>query len=272
MQSSFMEFEFGKVHYRQAISGQKQTLLFLHGFNSSAASFSAVCELLKDHFNLICLDFPGHGLSAHIAEERYFNYYTLQGLTEITLQFISQLKLSPFHIVASSMGCHVAVHAMPKLKMLDGLVLIGCIHGRTKEKVMSCSFPEIGSIFNVAPNAQEMTAIASLSAASPQGIQQMMRDLQKNDGRFRKIYSSYYLEDTGTWVDEIELLQRSGLPHLHIQGVQDKLINSSYYKAQLLREGMEVSEVELVNDAGHMVHLDQAGHCARLILSRVNGV
>ncbi len=265
MQSSYMTFDFGQLHYQQAMSGKKQTILFLHGFNSSSASFSSLFELLKDRFNLVSLDFSGHGQSDPITDKKHLNYYTIQGLVEITTQFIRRLNLQNFYIAASSMGCHMAVCAMPELKTLQGLVLIGCIHGRTKEKTMSCSFPEIGTIFNPTPNTSEITAIASLSASSPEGIQQMMRDLKNNDGQFRKIYSSYYLEETNAWVDEIKLLEVSGLPHLHIQGVQDKLINSIYYKDQLIKEGMKASQIQLINDAGHMVHLDQSKACATLI-------
>ncbi|MCE3269479.1 MAG: alpha/beta hydrolase fold family protein, partial [Burkholderiales bacterium] len=93
MQSSFMKFEFGELHYQHFMSGKKTTILFLHAFHSSAASYSQVCDVLKDQFNVVCMDFPGHGLSAHVNIEQYSWYYSLEGFTAVMLEFINNLKL-----------------------------------------------------------------------------------------------------------------------------------------------------------------------------------
>ncbi len=76
MQSHYLELDWGKLHYQAYFANHQKTLLFLHSFNSSAASFGKLCALLKDQFNLVCLDFPGHGLSSHLDITQYADYYT----------------------------------------------------------------------------------------------------------------------------------------------------------------------------------------------------
>src|SRR5271170_1855867 len=115
MASSFMDFNFGKIHYQHYSTGKKKTLLFLHSFHSSAASFLNVCDLLKDQFNLLCLDFPGHGLSQHLNVRKYSEYCSLSGLTAVLIEFVNRLKINNLYICGSSMGGNAAVRAVPSL-------------------------------------------------------------------------------------------------------------------------------------------------------------
>jgi len=135
MPSSFMELEFGKLHYLHCMSDKTKTILFLHAVHSSSKSYLSVCDLLKDQFNLICLDFPGHGLSDHVDIEKHSWYYSMDGFTALLIKFIERLKLENLYIVGDSIGGNTAIRAMHALKMLRGVVLMRSAQAKTKEEL-----------------------------------------------------------------------------------------------------------------------------------------
>jgi len=61
------------------------------------------------------------------------------------------------------------------------------------------------------------------------------------------------------------MLKNNPLPLLYILGKQDGFINSVFYKKLLLERGLAESQIKLLDQAGHICHLDQPEICAKLI-------
>lgn len=124
MQSKYMDFEFGKIHYQISDFTKINTLILLHAFHSSSVSYTKVCELLSDQFNLICMDFPGHGKSDRINTKLHGWYYSVEGFSSLVIDFVNRLELKNYFIVGDSIGGNSAVRVMPSLKSLNGLTRI----------------------------------------------------------------------------------------------------------------------------------------------------
>ncbi len=276
MQSSFMEFEFGKLHYLHRMSNHKKTILFLPAFHSSAASYTQVCDLLKDQFNLVCLDFPGHGLSEHVNVEQYAWYYSIEGFAAVLLEFIDRLKLKNLVIVGDSVGGNVTVRSLSSLKMLEGLVLMGSAQAETVEAIFGLHYMPgpIDLLFHKELTQQECEILAA-AYVDPyqhegQGFKQMLADIQHTDPNCREQMGHHI--QTQAWINELQLVQACAVPFMYILGKQDGFINSVHYAKVLVEAGVEKSKIHLLDQVRHVPHLDNPGLCAELILSFVHNL
>jgi pimeloyl-ACP methyl ester carboxylesterase len=267
MNSAYMEFEFGKLHYTHNGVDKKTTILFLHSFNSSAASFGLVCELLKDDFNVIALDLPGHGSSSHVDINKHPWYYSFEGFTALLTQFVDRLRLKQFFIVGDSVGGNMAIRAAASLKNLHGIVFMGSVHADSKQKLFELHYPSevLGFLFNKDLNEDEINAIAAanVSHLNKEAFGQMKYDISRTDGNCRKVFSQYM--DTQPWVDEPGLLKNSGLSFVYVLGKQDGFINYRVYKDFLMEKGVTESQIKVFNHVGHVPPLEDAQLCAGLI-------
>ena len=242
----------------------------LHAVHSSSESYLQVCSLLKDQFNLVALDFPGHGLSEHLNPQQYSWYYSFEGFTSVLIEFVNRLNLKNFFIVGDSAGGNCAVRGLPSLKMLEGLVLIGSVQAENMEKVLGLhhSPGPINFLFQKEFSQQECEEVAA-AYVDPykndrKNFKKMISDIQHTDPNFREQFAHYLV--TQSWVDELELLQKYPLPFIYILGRDDGFLNSVYYKKVLLERGLKESQLHLLDQARHIPYLDDPDLCTKLIL------
>ncbi|TQD45414.1 alpha/beta fold hydrolase, partial [Lysobacter aestuarii] len=79
-------------------------VLALHGWLDNAASFLPIAPLLPD-IELVALDLPGHGLSAHLAAGAD---YSFPGAVNAVLDAADALGWSRFSLLGHSMGAGIA--------------------------------------------------------------------------------------------------------------------------------------------------------------------
>lgn len=99
-------------------------VLCLHGWLDNAASFVPLSAFLKD-FDLLALDFAGHGFSSH--RPATSRYYFADNLFDLDL-VLQQMGWKHCHVIGHSMGAGVAsclAAALPE--MVDRLVLLDSI-------------------------------------------------------------------------------------------------------------------------------------------------
>lgn len=274
MQSNFIEFEFGKLHYQHSMTGKAQTILFLHAVHSSSAAYLEVCNLLKDEFNLICLDFPGHGLSDHVDIEKHHWYYSMDGFTALLIKFIEHLKLENLYIVGDSIGGNTAIRAMHALKMLRGLVLMGSAQAKTKEELFSLHYQTapMNLLFQKELTDEECNILAAATVdpikKEQKGFNQMLHDIRQTDPNYRECLANSI--ENQIWVNELELIQKYRLPLIYILGLDDGFINTLHYKSVLLESGMQESQIYLLSQTRHVPAIDSPDISAKLILEFIN--
>lgn len=260
MQSDKMSFKFGNLHYSHASSGKDKTLLFLHAFHSSAMSYAPLCEYLKDKYNIVCLDFPGHGLSTHVDCQKYSWSYSIEGFTEILIEFIDQLQLSNLYIIGDSVGGNCAVRAMNALDGLLGLILMGTAQARSIEMVFSLHHQTkaLELLFQKERSEKEDEIVAAAyvdpNLNEGKNFKQMMYDIQRTDPDCREYFAKQI--ETQKWVDELQIIQSSTVPLIYILGADDGFIDSPKYRDVLMGAGIKESQIYLIKDARHMPQLD----------------
>jgi pimeloyl-ACP methyl ester carboxylesterase len=120
--SHFVDLPGGfRVHYQEAGDPRLPLLVLLHGFGDSYTTWEGWVRELKGQFHIICLDFPGHGLTQAPAG------YGLQlpALADFVDAFAAALSLPKFAVAGNSMGGGVAWQlALRHPDRIDALILV----------------------------------------------------------------------------------------------------------------------------------------------------
>ncbi|MCF6402178.1 alpha/beta hydrolase [Chitinophaga filiformis] len=119
--SSFF-FPYRKSHFHTISDGTGEELLIcLHGFGENASSFSRLHYTLGQHFTIVALDMPLHGLTEW-KEERAFEP---EDLKAVILLILEHYGFSTFSLMGYSMGGRVSLCIVELLaEKIDRLYLL----------------------------------------------------------------------------------------------------------------------------------------------------
>lgn len=102
---AIFSFENKKVYYK--ITGHGAPLILLHGNTVSSKMFKGIIKMYAKDFQVIVIDFPGHGKSERLKKfETDFWYYN----SKVTFALIQKLKLSKISVIGTSGGALVAIN------------------------------------------------------------------------------------------------------------------------------------------------------------------
>ena len=87
-------------YWENDLKGQKPTLVLIHGFGASKATWLALAKYIANDFHLVIPDLPGHGDSSFDLSQTY----SLDTQTGQFNAFAEALGLEHFHLMGNSMG------------------------------------------------------------------------------------------------------------------------------------------------------------------------
>ena len=121
--SRFLDLPSGtRIHYRdEGPRDAPLTVLLLHGTASSLHTWEGWVAGLKDHYRVVTMDLPAHGLTGRTAEDRYDR----AGMVAAIAAVVDHLGLDRFVIGGNSMGGEMAMaYALAHPEQVQGLILV----------------------------------------------------------------------------------------------------------------------------------------------------
>lgn len=257
-----------KIAYVDEGSKEHPTIVMVHGWGGYIKNwYSTIDELSKD-YRCIALDLPGYGLSSMKYYEQEQDY--LQFFASIIDEFCSGLNLNEVVLLGHSMGGQISMIAtLNEPKWLKALVLAApagfetfseaeanlLIQYARPEAIMNSTEPQVRAAYTV--NFVEMPALAE------EMIQERL--LAQRAPWFREYAKVREMGVRGMLAHPVrEQLGQISYPTLVIYGNNDLLIPNRYFHASstvqdILDIGSEIPQVqlELLENAGHMLQLDQ---------------
>ena len=110
-----------RAHYRDRGPRDAPVLVLLHGSNSSLFTWEPWSKALSDHFRVISVDLPGHGLTGAVPDHDYSE----KGMATFVDEFVDKLGLQKFALGGNSMGGGVAAYyAETHPDRLNDLILV----------------------------------------------------------------------------------------------------------------------------------------------------
>ena len=107
------------ISYRYRKEINKDTILFLHGFNGNSKSWAYQFNFFKNKSSVISIDAPGFGKSDSSSID-------MDVIADVVVRLLKSLKISKFHVVGHSMGGMLAQILGSKYSNNVGKLVLSC--------------------------------------------------------------------------------------------------------------------------------------------------
>jgi len=237
--------------------GTGPAALLVHGNSSSAKSFQRQLDgSLGKQFRLVAMDLPGHGDSAPAADPQAT--YSPGGYAAVVAGVANQLGLTGAVFVGWSLGGHILLEAADQLSDAAGFMIFGT-PPIAVPPAMEAAFlpnPAMGAAFNPALSEEEMSAfVSAFFKPGGEAADFFLEDVRRTDGQARAFLGASL--GTGSYKDEVQIVENLSVPLAILHGEHEQLINGDYFNS-LTIPTLWRGAVQVVSDAGHALHWEQA--------------
>ena len=243
------------ANYQKTGSGNK-TLVFLHGWGDSSATFRDLTERLQHNYQIISLDLPGFGGSQAPATAWGLQDYV--SFIGAWMQKIDTGKI--FAFIGHSYGGAILIKGLGEgtLKS-EKLVLLASAGIRGQDKLKK------RAMWAVAKGAK--LPLLVLPKSKRQAVRQKAYKKIGSDmlllPHMQETFKRIITEDVRPFAGNISI------PTLLVYGSADDQTPPSY--GQALQEAIKGSRLEIIGAAGHFLHKDQPEKIATLIKNFLAG-
>lgn len=236
------------THY--ARTGKGKTIVFLHGWADSSASFQALAGSLAPNHEVITLDLPGFGGTARPPQP-----WGLQEYVDFVAHFLKKIDVGHVEAyVGHSNGGAMAIRGLSNGTLQsDKLVLLASAGIRGTQKRRNAALRVVtktGKLLAKPLPAQLQRRLRSKLYASVGSDMLVAEDLQET---FKRVVADDVRQDAA----------KLTLPALLVYGEQDS--DTPVWYGEQFHELIAGSVLEILPNAGHFVHLDRAADVERAI-------
>lgn len=232
-------------------------LVLLHGFMGSGRSFDHLIPELATFCNPITIDLLGHGKTE--GAELHYRYSTKEQVADLSKLISEQFHL-PLYLFGYSMGGRLALQlALHRPDLYKGLILESStfgIEGETEKQARQAldaqrSDAIMGNFSGFLDDWQKMPLFTS-STSSTEQLEKTL-EIQEEQNPFW-MANSLQGFGTGSMPCVRDRLNELTLPVKLLAGSKDaKFIHIN----RMMEKEISNSNLQVVNDCGHRVHLDQ---------------
>ncbi len=254
----FIDTADGRLRYTRRGSAGDSVLL-IHGFGGDLDNWLFNADALADAATVYALDLPGHGQSTKTIADP-----TVSGLAKAVLAFMDAAKIDKVHLVGHSLGGAIAMEIARLAKARVGSLTLISSAGLGPDINMDY----IDGFVSAASRRDLKPVLENLFADGALVSRQMIDDLLKYK-RLDGVGEALTALKNGVFpagkqaTNLSGALASAGLPALVIWGAEDKILPKAHAKAAV---GVKV---EIIEGAGHMVQMEQAGRVNGLIKGMV---
>ena len=235
------------------VYGSGEPIIFVHGVGGSSQYWYYQKEYLKDLMKVILIDLPGHGKSSGSACE------TIEEARDIVRDAIMELGIHKCYLAGHSMGGGIAISfALAYPELLKGILLV-CTGA--KLRVLPAILKEI--LENKEDTVRMIMMDYAFSNKTPQKMKENgFKDMMKSSAT--TIYKGFSACDKFSAIGSLDKIT---LPTMIIGGKDDLLTPPAF--SEYLYKHIKGSDLVIVEDAGHMVMIEQSDAVNKAIKSFV---
>jgi len=244
-----MQLIIDKLLVNYQVLGEGKVIVLIHGWGDDLNNFSKMQSNLSRSYKVISLDLPGFGKSS-----APISGWSLDDFAGFIKDFITKLDLEVYAFVGHSNGGAILINGLAnKTIHAKKLVLIASSGIRATDQLKKKAVlvgAKIGKLpLKLFPTSYQLRlrnklyrVLKSDAAVNPEMIQ-----------TFKKIVG----QDVSKDASKLEL------PTLIIYGKEDKVTPLEY--GQIYHQLIKHSKLEIIDDAGHFVHLQKADEVEKII-------
>ena len=224
-------------------------VLLLHGSGGSHLGWPPQIRRLSSQ-RIFTVDLPGHGKSEGVGRQEITEY------GKAVIEFMNAVHLSAAVMVGFSMGSAIALSlALQYRKRVLGLGLIG---GGAKMRVAPSTLEMAANPSTFLAAVQKIIENSYSSAVDPR-LKELAEE-QMAETRQAVLYGDFLACDA---FDVMNRVKKIHVPALLICGSADRMTPPN--RSEYLRDQIEGAEMHIVEEAGHMVMIEQPNQVANLL-------
>lgn len=238
------------IVYTYVTNDHNQTIVFLHGAGSNLDQFHNMESTFESQFNVLNITLFGH--DERFKNDHFINdMFNLKKLSEDVISLLQSLNINNFIIVGNSIGGLVAIDIVVSNKFN---VLLLVTFGTTLKLSYPLLIVDIISKIDhfMLRHFKDYYLKLMISASTKNKItfDQMLTIMKKSAH-----VAPFIRSQIGNY-NKIDSVQNMKVPYLILLGEHDKSINRSMKKILKNLPSNQQVYVELVEDAGHFMNLD----------------
>lgn len=244
------------IHHKTYRNNHSQEwVTFVHGAGGSSSIWFQQLKAFRSKYNVLLLDLRGHGRSKFKVKEVLDKKYTFDFITADIIEVMDHLQIEKSHFVGISLGT-ILIRNLAELHpdRVHSMILGGAI---MKLNVKSQILMKLGVIFkSVIPYMLLYKLFAFI--IMPRKNHRESRLLFIREAK--KLYQREFIRWFKLSAEVNPLLKffrekDSTIPSLYIMGEQDHLFLPSIRK---IVSSHNSAELNVINDCGHVVNVEQA--------------
>lgn len=262
------------LRYALSVEGKGDPLLMLHGFTGSRENWGELRELLSQRFTTIALDLPGHGRTeSPSAPERY----RMERCAEDIAAILDGLEFDTADLMGYSMGGRLALYiALNTQSRFRSLILESASPGlqatdgrearKTSDEALANEIERAG--IEAFVNHWEALPLFNSQRRLDEAV---LRKLREGRLKNNPVGLANSLRGMGTGVQPSlwEHLPELKLPSLLLAGELDTKFTGIAQQMHTLTPG---SQLKIIPDAGHTMHLEKPDMLAAAVLQFVDSL
>ncbi len=245
-----------RIRYLQMGEGESPPLVLIHGFGGDLNNWLFNQPVLAERRPVVALDLPGHGGSSKTMEA-----FDVEALAGAVVEFLDALDLPMAHLAGHSLGGAVAAQiALTRPDKVRSLTLIASV-GLGPDINMDYIRGFIG-----AKRRKDLKPVVSLLFADPSLINRDMLDdllkFKRLDGveaLLTRLADTVFDDGNQSVTLRDELLELDVAMQV-VWGANDQIITAAHATAL-----SEAAKIHLIENAGHMVHMEKASEVNAII-------
>ena len=238
--------------------GDGPAIMLIHGNSASGRFFKKQFKAFGEKYRLLAPDLPGHGKSSAAQDVAT---YSFPGYAKVLAEVVNKLELKKVTLVGWSLGGHIALEMLSRLKNINGVVVTGTPPIELSSEGIMKGFKPfeglglLGHGEQFTPEeASKFMGLGGFDIASDDTAF-MIKDAMRAQGAARKhMFASI---GNGVGGDETKIVREMSIPLAIIGGQNDPGINYEYI-AELRYGNLWRNQVHLVPNAGHAVYWERA--------------
>ena len=230
--------------------GTGPTLLFLHGWQDNLHTFDGICAAFENQARIVRLDLPGFGGTETPAKP-----WDLDNYINFVADFVKKIGLQTDVLIGHSFGGRIVIKGQATGILSAKKIILIAAAGVSRRPTWKNLF-----LRYLAKAGRLLTSIPPLSF--------WQKSLRKK--LYQKLGSDYFLagrlKETLVKVvaeDLSSITPKVNIPTLLIWGENDNA--TPLADGKLLAKLIPNSNLEIINEAGHMVHQEQTAQVVTLI-------
>jgi len=240
-----------RLHYNTI--GKGKPIIILHGLFGSLRNWKSFAKLLANNYQVITLDLRNHGQSD------FTDTMTYPEMADDVMNLIKKLSLENLSLIGHSMGGKVAmINALRHPSLIEKLIVLDIApvsythrYGKLFEAMQDLPL-------NLVKNRIEAGTILNNQINDTFLTQFLLQNLNRDENGFQwRINLQAILNNIEliSGFPDIETAIKYDKPALFLGGNNSHFIQSQYYKT--IRDYFPGAVIELIENAGHMLHIEQ---------------